>query len=516
MAKERCLKKSFQDSLEEIKKQMKEKRKKTLAEVGRRKSFITAPCQISTSASALLKNYQDNNRMLVLALENEKNKLKEAQDTILQLRKQCCFLTYQLLKEKLTPQQTAQLDQNQELDSIGVDSADDNNSGDLSGKDLMQIPQEEAHLSGKIESFQVEELVPTSPHNRLEFNLDANEARPIDNALPGTNNNQEEFNTLDNFETNHFSVQCPELERIRFLDPLVTRHITDKRRGKVCQWNTDQRSLSPMMVHPERSTKEREDAYESAHIKSKQRYVRRRKRNEKRTNYRIKTKTKCISKNKSANKKHISQEQLDGSDSCVDAYNFNMEESVHLTPFRQKITVSENKERNSECEESSMCHSSSSDDSDDLYMPTYKSDQEHTSQASSPITRHRPKRGLKYTDEENEMEVSKPAETPSNELPETHQSPHFRLKDITNESDLLQPVVHIKKPSLSPQKNEESPVVCLPKRRCTARVNYKEPTISSKLRRGDPFTDLCFLNSPIFKTKKDSRHCVKKKSMPHI
>ncbi|XP_049622434.1 shugoshin 1 [Suncus etruscus] len=257
MAKERYLKKSFQDSLEEIKKQMKEKRKKNLAEVGKRKSFITAPCQISTSASALLKNYQDNNRMLVLALENEKYKVREAQDTILQLRKQCYFLTYQLLKERITSQQTAGLDQNQELDPIGVDSADDNNSGDLSGKDLMQIPQEEAHLSGKIESFQVED-----------------------------------------------------------------------------------------------------------------------------------------------------------------------------------------------------------------------------------------------------------------ELPEAHQSPHCRLKDITNERDLLQPVEHIKEPSLSP---EESPVVCLPKRRCTVRVNYKEPTIASKLRRGDPFTDLCFLNSPIFKTKRDSRHHFKKKrSMPHI
>ncbi|XP_004397969.1 PREDICTED: shugoshin-like 1 isoform X2 [Odobenus rosmarus divergens] len=271
MAKERCLKKSFQDSLEDIKKRMKEKRNKNLAEIGKRKSFITAPCQIISNTSTLLKNYQDKNRMLVLALENEKSKVREAQDIILQLRKECYYLTCQLyaLKEKLTARQTEETAQNQETCPSGMDSNSDNNSGDLFVK---QVPLQEAHLPGQGESFQIEEQIPVS-QDRLGFDLD------------------------------------------------------------------------------------------------------------------------------------------------------------------------------------------------------------------------------------------------SDEVPKTHRSPHFSLKDITNVP--LYPVVKIRKLSLSPKK-KASPAVSLPKRRCAVSMNYKEPTLASKLRRGDPFTDLCFLNSPIFKQKKDSRRSSKKKSMKQI
>ncbi|XP_015441335.1 shugoshin 1 isoform X2 [Pteropus alecto] len=444
MAKERILKKSFQDSLEDIKKRMKEKRNKNLAEIGKRKSLIAAPCQIITNTSTLLKNYQDNNKMLVLALENEKSKVREAHDIILQLRKECYYLTCQLyaLKEKLTSQQTEELAQNHEVCPSGMDSNSDKNSGDLFVKDLPQVPLQEAHLPGQGESFQTEEQISPVPQDRLGFDLNSGI-----------------------------------------------------------------------------STKTKEDIleYKSEQTKRKHRDAQGRKREEKRKTNR-RGKSKSVSKykwSKSKNKKPISKNKLDDFVTSSDAYNFNSEERIHVTPFRQKMSNGSKIEENSNESEVSICESSGSgDDSDDLYLPTCKYSQDLTSESDrSPVTRPRSKRALKCRDEK-EMESSQPTKTPTSALPEIHRSPHFGLKDITNVP--LDPEVKIRKLSLSPKKNKEIPVVSLPKRRCTTSVNYKEPTLASKLRRGDPFTDLCFLNSPVFKQKKDSRRSSKKKSMKQI
>ncbi|XP_078210521.1 shugoshin 1 isoform X1 [Callithrix jacchus] len=527
MAKERCLKKSFQDSLEDIKKRMKEKRNKNLAEIGKRRSFTVAPCQAITSTSTLLKNYQDNNKMLVLALENEKAKVREAQDTILQLRKECYYLTCQLyaLKGKLTSQQTKEPAQNQEIHSSGMDPNSDDSSRNLFVKDLPQIPLEEAELPGQGESFQIEDQIPTIPQDTLGY--DSGEAKSTDNILPRTVsvrsslkkhcNSVCPFDSLDDFgfETSHLAGKSFELERVRFLDPLVKVHIPQNVQHNVCQWNTDQVNLPPKLIQPATFTKTKEDFLESKseQTKSKQRDAQERKGEEKRKANRRKSKPMSKYKeNKSKNKKIVYKKKMHESVSSNDAYNFNLKEGVHLTPFRQKMSNDSNREENKNESEVSICESSGSeDDSDDLYLPTCKCIQNPTSDSDRPVTRPRSKRALKYTDEK-ETEGSKPTETPTSIPPETHQSPHLSLKDITNVS--LYPVVKIRKLSLSPKKNIASPAVSLPKRRCTASVNYKEPTLVSKLRRGDPFTDLCFLNSPIFKQKKDLRRS--KKSMKQM
>ncbi|XP_020759573.2 shugoshin 1 [Odocoileus virginianus] len=525
MAKERCLKKSFQDSLEDIKKQIKEKRSKNLTEI-KRKSLIIAPCQTTTNTSKVL-NYEDNNRMLALALENEKSKLKEAHDVILKLRRECYFLSYQLytLKNKLTSQQTEEPAQNLELCSSGMDSKSgtdsnsDNNSRDLFVKHLPQV-LEDADCPGQEESFQVEEPIPTISQDRPGFDLDSSEDKSTDIVLPRTislrrglkkySNSPCQITAVDDFGISHLSEDSLELERIRFADPPISTWIPENIEQSVCRYNRSQIYSSPRLIHPGQATKTKKDVYDYKSQQTKHRGAKERKGKEK-ANKRGKSKSVSKYKGSKSENKTVSKKKLNEVVTSCDAYNFNLEEGVHLTPFRQKVCNDAKREETNNESEVSICESScSGDDSDDLYVPTCKSSPDLSSESTrSPVPRPRPKRALRHRGGK-ETEGSEMREAPPGALLETHQSPHFSLKDITNVP--LYPVMKTRKLSLSPKKNVESPPVSLRKRRCTAAiVNYKEPTLALKLRRGDPFTDLCFLNSPIFKQKKDSRHCSKKK-----
>lgn len=448
-----------------------------MAELGKRRSFTVAPCQMSSNASTMLKNYQDNNRMLVLALENEKCKVKEAQETILELRKQCYYLTYQLyaLKEKLSSQQTKESTQAQELCPSGMDPGGDESFKDLFPKDLPDVALQETDLPGQKESFQI-------------------------------GGNQD---------------SASEMEGVRYVDQLANHHKPEKVKQDV--WNRDEMNASPKPILLGKFTKVQEVASEpkSKHTESKHRDTQRGQKEEKRKAKR-RRKSKSFLKYKGLGCKHKSKKpvcnkELSKSVGSGDAYNFSLEEGIHLTPFRQKTSSDSNREENSGKVDVNGCDSSlSGDDSDDLYLPPGKSVQ-NLSDESDRITRPRSKKALKYSDEkemeaskdEKEKEDSVPAESPpASTPPETHQLPLLGLKDITNTP--LNPVVRIRRFSLSPEMNTESPAVSLPKRRCTSNVNYKEPTLGSKLRRGDPFTDLFLLNSPIFKQKKDSGHSKKK------
>lgn len=247
--------------------------------------------------------------------------------------------------------------------------------------------------------------------------MDSGEDKSADNILPRTVslrrnlkkqfNNLCQINPLDNFEISPMSEQS-----------LVNMHLSQNVEQNVCQWNKDQINTSPKLIHPERSAKIKEDILEnkSEQTKNKHRDAQRRKREEKRKANRRK-KAKFVSKytgSKSKMKKPVSKTKLDDFITSDDAYNFNSEEGVHLTPFRQKMSNDSKTEENSNVFEVSSCESSGSgDDSDDLYLPNCKYSPSLSSDSHrSPVTRPRPKRALRCEDKK-ELGGSQPTKTPT-------------------------------------------------------------------------------------------------------
>ncbi|XP_031203277.1 shugoshin 1 isoform X1 [Mastomys coucha] len=516
MVKERCQKRSFQDTLEDIKKRMKEKRNKNLSEIGKRKSFIVASSQVPTDTSTLLKSYQNNNRLLVLALENEKSKVREAQDIILQLRRECYYLTCQLhtLKEKLSARQREDTAQNWEGCPSEVVSSIDNTTRDLSVKTLRQIALEETHCS-----YQTTEPSPTVTPETLGCNFDSGKVESTDEVLPRTVSfrrrlrkdfsNVSHSTALEDCKASPRVAQSLEVKESICRDLAITLHRLESVEQNVCLWNKDQINLCSGLIDPAEITKTQEVILSSKPelIQSKHKRAQKRRAEQRRANQRCKSKSSLRSKgNKDKEKQALPPTTLHGYIGSSDAYDFNLKESVHHTPFRQNMSNDSNRETNSSNSEVSALESSTSEnESDDLYLPPYKHLQDYT-ESDRPVTRPRSKRGLKYPDEK-EMEEMLPFTAPTGTPPETQESPHCSLKDVTN--ILQRPIVKIKKLSLAPKCHQDSPAVSLPKRRCSTITSYKEPTLSSKLRRGDPFTDLCFLNSPVFKQKKGMR-CLKR------
>ncbi|NXG93789.1 SGO1 protein, partial [Stercorarius parasiticus] len=581
------LKKPFKDTLDDIKERMKEKRNQKWTRLGKISQISTAKCKIATNSSMQMKSIQANNKALAQALQEEKLKLRDAEVTILQLRKDYQDLKVQMfeLQRNLRFKQAQGFLENQlsALNEI-ISKVSENllNSIDLLGpaknlcstsvvinttfgifsrgllqcadRDDQELPSgmeadsdrnELAHSGSEIceESDNAVSLIKIVPDKgqTSDFCLD-NVGSELENAsLSGENGfgkvlpksvstrrryskmrNHDELCTgvLDHSEAPDSTRELSKQDEVR-LEESLEKCTVENINSDISQLNenklgselvfrrmdseTARFNFSNNSDLKQRECKSREDsqARKEKHRKEKLEWP----------------KNSSRQRPKKRQGKGASKENLEFLGGSSDAYDFHFEESIHVTPFRQnKVTGTVNDtdtyvDDKADLSETNTDESSAIEDSDDSLYEPYKSKSKKRKSSvdkkdTSPVhARPRSKRCLA----QREQKLHNEKETESNKssdksIRQPSEPSRGHLSDVTNTASLLPSTENA---TTVPE--SEGPQSPKRKRRCTLTVSYKEPSIAGKLRRGDPFTDMNFLNSPIFKQKKDARRCSLKK-----
>nr|XP_023963066.1 shugoshin 1 isoform X2 [Chrysemys picta bellii] len=636
MGGEKCLKRSFKDSLDNIKERMKEKRNQKWAKLGKTNQVLPITCKIATNSSVQLKSLQANNRALALALQEEKVKMKEAQDIILHLKKEYQSLKFQIfvLQRKLSSQQAKEPVENKRMypsvledddssilrqaGSLGLPTrvlvADASLEGEMLGNEIENNTDTNNASYSMSDSWQtfknttsVKKMATNTEGQRSDFHLDNlevnlentlldEEDRQVGNTLPKTvstrhhcSNRKIHVHNLDHSERAYLTREFCKQDETRLEGSLEKGNI-ENIEPNLSQLNENKINMKPMLDQADTLTELNcsvaEPKLKQIQLKSREDSQTRREKVQKGKLEGNKKTSRTRSKRQRSQAEQTSKAKLDLSVGSNKAYDFQFEENVHITPFRQNKMndcdrdVDERKDTSESKTHSSEASDSEENSDDSLYVPyRSKSKYRKSSQCKndgSPVhTRPRSKRSVVYQQQKtsneketknttsNEKSISTVENTPvdstsmirkiniqsstvmkldevkSHSLlcamdtvpkvdknsssgniycnfakagkPEASQTSRLHLCDVTNISSSSGTKSRISHPFLC---IDEKIGIPSHKRRCTINVNYKEPSISGKLRRGDPFTDMCFLNSPIFKQKKDSKHSsVKKESL---
>uniref|UniRef100_A0A452IFC0 Uncharacterized protein n=1 Tax=Gopherus agassizii TaxID=38772 RepID=A0A452IFC0_9SAUR len=574
MGGEKCLKRSFKDSLDDIKERMKEKRNQKWAKLGKTNQVLPIKCKIATNSSVQLKSLQANNRALALALQEEKAKMKEAQDIILHLKKEYQSLKFQIfvLQRKLSSQQAkepvetrlsilskivSKVAQNlldtadllgpaQDLCSTDLNKRmcplilEDDDSSILRQAGSLGLPTRvlvaDASLEGKMLGNEIEnntdtnnasysmsdswqtfkntssvKKMATTTGQRSDFHLDNLEAnlenilldeedRQVGNIVPKTvstrrrcSNRKIHVHNLDHSERIYLTREFCKQDETRLEGSLEKGNI-ENIEPNLSQLNENKINMKPMLDQADTLTELNcsvaEPKLKQIQPKSREDSQTRREKGQKGKLEGSKNTSRTRSKRERSQEEPTSKVKLDLSVGSNNAYDFQFEENVHITPFRQNkmndcdCEVDERKDT-SESETHSSEGSDSEENSDDsLYVPyRSKSKYRKSSQCKndgSPVhTRPRSKRSVVYQQQKasNEKETKN---TTSNEKtiigkPEASQTSRLHLCDVTNISSLSGTKSRISHPFLS---IDEKPGIPSHKRRCTINVNYKEPSIS--------------------------------------
>ncbi|NXM33034.1 SGO1 protein, partial [Oxyruncus cristatus] len=586
--------KSFKDSLRDIKQRMREKRNQKWARLGKTTQFSTVKAKRATNSSCKMKIIQANNRDLALSLQEEKLKLREAEATILQLRKDYHNLKAQMfdLQRNHKFQQEQGLVENRlsalneiiskvsqnlldSIDLLGpaknlcsidmnqrVLSSGPGNSCSVTGAIGSTGPLQCAHGDDPVLPSRTEDgsdrnswskicvesgsdisLTKRIPNKGGTFdihldnieseleNISSSGKAGFGRALPKNLSTRRCFSkmrnlnvictgVLDHSEAPDSIEELSEEKEIRLeesLEQCATENVNAELLEECAteNVNTAISHLNESKVDSERVLRPRKSETAQFNLKHdsdlKQPEC---KSTENSQGGKEKHQKGVLKQTKNTSRqgpgkqdKEASKKKLNFLGGISDAYDFHLEESVHVTPFRQnkvndRDTAVDDTEHSDETD--SFESSNTEDDLDDSLYEPYKSKSKKRrssvdNDATSPI---RPRPRSKRCLAQREQKLCHEEETENNKssdksIRQPSEPPRGHLCDVTNTTALL--------PSTgdaAPVPEGEGPRSPKRKRSCTVSVNYKEPSVTGKLRRGDPFTDTQFLTSPIFKMKK--------------
>ncbi|XP_056335545.1 shugoshin 1 isoform X2 [Danio aesculapii] len=538
-------KKSFQQSLEDIKEKMKEKRNRRLSAAAAARRSVQHRGAAAVKP-LVLKSVQANNKALAVALQAEREKVRQAQGVILQLKKERQTLLFHLLMLKrtlrerpahTTPQEVSPPEEMspprpaQPISPRPVDVCDD----------VQQLPSAESRLSADARSVS---LPPTVGMRRKRC---SGMKRRRSSRFYSNPEQTEERGAQPSVEDLHQHQQAEEAR----VQPV---------------------ELDVQLCTPEAPARKKRSAQPKAERGRKADRAPLKKPWE---NHRPRARSKSRERPQSrAGATLTPADRLNSSLGGNDTFDFDCEEAVHLTPFRDKhkhtemepeplaaaadvmenISPMEGQEEDEDEEEtpyipnrrirracspvarrarSKRRSNNMQTHSTEICSAAAVMEEQNTADLlfTSPICDAEEKRRTSDLQSGPPQLSSSPAESLVSMMSPAEpellllQSPVFEFQQ-NQENQQPQParrrtgglvlrsflglalsdVSNVVCPAARQTSSSagHTPQSCRRQRRAASAVNYKEPSINTKLRRGDKFTDTRFLRSPIFKQKSSS------------
>ncbi|XP_061753161.1 shugoshin 1 isoform X2 [Nerophis ophidion] len=499
MVKERTMKKSQRQGLGDLKEKMTEKRNKSLARAAAlsrgRFGLLKKSSGMRATHAGILKGVQENNKELALALQAEKEKVRQANAVLLHMQKeqQALFLHLLLLKKKLQQQEASSLQI--QAASVPVETCTDSLRRERISETKTTLCDISTDCAEHPDTQRLV-LLPSTVSVRR---------RPAGEKSRRRSERVQEWRSFGDLE----SVAPPpsgdtaKPQDVIHAPPSEPDH-TER--------------LQPIRSDPPPANrKRRRSKAEPSALKTAERGRKTERAPLKKPWENPKPRTRSKSRDRSATRSRAPPPpppptNMNSSLGFNDTFDFDCEEAVHVTPFKPKpdqappLKEAEARTVTPAKSDDGSPMSPSSDSEDSLYVPKTTRRRRTSPQTTKTIATRRGRLSRKDSSPNTPEPVKQ-------EVYQVSPQVEAEMKRIDSVLSMFGDAAceHVTPPP--PKQTSQRAKTCkkpygparfstpVPgrKRRCTMVVDYKEPSLHAKLRRGDKFTDTQFLTSPIFK-----------------